>query len=302
MDTKQVPVSKDEKKQEYLDSKRSKTRLRRTLFVAAVGVIVSVVVVSVIVLVFFRVENIEVVKASSYYPDEVIVSQTGIENGKCIFLYRTGKIAVKLTEDLPYIASVTIRRSPPSTIRIYVTDDAPAYVYTFSGSYVLTDASDKVLEYPCASVPDGVVMVTGVELARTPVPGRYLMAMPEGETLAKEAQSAENARLSSLELKNKIAAKCAEYGLAPLTGVDLTDIYGVKAVIDGRFTLKLGTCSDLDYELKLAYQVILKDDQEHPGESLLIDLTMDRKAVLRRADSDDGTVTYSYEESTAATE
>ena len=74
---------------------------------------------------FFKADQIFVTGASRYSQQQVLQA-SGIRQGGNLFLLNKHQAAAAITDQLPYVESVRIRRQLPNALRIEITEDSPA--------------------------------------------------------------------------------------------------------------------------------------------------------------------------------
>lgn len=118
-------------------------------------IVLIVAVIGAASIIFFRVNRI-VVEGNSHYTTEEIVAASGVSQGDNLMLTGQSTVAVRLKNALPYISSVSIRKSLPDTLVISVSESgAQAVIYDGQGSWWLMDVSGKLLEEVSAGAASG---------------------------------------------------------------------------------------------------------------------------------------------------
>ena len=105
--------------------------------------------------VFFRVEFVEV-EGNARYSEEQILEAAHINMGENLILTQKDVIVQRLYDTLPYIDSVTVKKRFPTTLRLVITETAPAAVIATEdeSSWWLMDGKGKILEQIDAAPPD----------------------------------------------------------------------------------------------------------------------------------------------------
>jgi cell division septal protein FtsQ len=108
-----------------------------------------------------------VVSGNSRVSRQEIVARAGVAPRTTIWLQNAGAIAARVTA-IPYIDSVRVRRIPPATIRIVVTERAPFAVLRSGYDAAVVDRSLRVLEpapdggaLPLFNVEPGIALTPG---------------------------------------------------------------------------------------------------------------------------------------------
>lgn len=148
--------------------KRSKRRLKskvKKVIISVVAVIILLLVAVILSLtVFFNITDIKIT-GSGTYSSEDIELYSGIDYGDNMFLIRSDDVAESLEQNLPYIYSVQIKRSLPSTVTIKITEATVAY--TIEGedeTYIYLDDNLKVLEVGTEENYDGAIEIKNADL------------------------------------------------------------------------------------------------------------------------------------------
>jgi cell division protein FtsQ len=122
--------------------------------------------------VFFRVLEIEV-EGQAVYSAEEVISASGVETGDNLFLVRGFDITDSVFGKLPYIESVSVKKSLPNKIIISVTESYPIAYFEYNESCYLFDANGKILEKTTADEIGEAIFVTGLT-PLDPKPGQKL--------------------------------------------------------------------------------------------------------------------------------
>lgn len=170
------PISRSERQR-----RKARRSIRRRIIFKIAFLIMTVVVAFLAVTIFFKIDTIEANSTEHYKQDELI-SASGIEIGDNLFKFRTSAIEKKLLEKYPYLASVSVTRSLPSTLVIKAVDSVPAAAINLAnGGYCLIDEKGKLLEQ-VSTVPEDLPTVTGVT-ADNMTEGKYLPSNSKSELL-----------------------------------------------------------------------------------------------------------------------
>jgi hypothetical protein len=193
--------------------------------------------------VFFKIEQIDV-EGNTAYADDVLIQSSGIEKGDNLIRLRAKKIAQSLHDQYPYLESVSVRRSLPDSVMIRVTvAEKAAALRDGNGRYLILSREGRVLETDLAQCPDGMI----------PVDGFSVEGLSAGGFLSEEEQS----RFASLlEIEDALS----QYGMQSMIRViDVSDLFDIWMLYDGRLAVKLGSTSELDYKVRFAQATIADD-------------------------------------------
>lgn len=251
---KRPPSQKKEPRQRKPLSKAA----RRILFGFTLMVMI-VITAALCVFLLFKIQVIEVTGDSVYEPSQVL-DICGFEEGEnLVFLSTKGK-EEELEEKLPYIEDVKILRKFPTTLEIQVTAATEAACVSSGGQWFAVSDSGKILEQKSAA-DEGVMEVTGLTL-QNPVPGKPLQA--QDETYQKAF--------------NDIFATLAEQKIAgEFTKLDLTDLYNITMMYQGRIEFQLGSTVELSYKVDYGYRLVTQELEDTDTGTLNLSLAGDVK-------------------------
>lgn len=170
------PISRSERQR-----RKVKQSVRRKISARIAFLIMTFIAAFLAVTMFFKIDSIEVT-ATEHYTEDELISASGVEIGDNLFTFRTSKVEKELLEKYPYLASVSVTRSLPSTLVIKAVDSVPAAAVNLtSGGYCLIDENGKLLEQ-ASTVPEGIPTVTGVTVSDM-AEGKYLTDNSKSEIL-----------------------------------------------------------------------------------------------------------------------
>lgn len=210
------------------------------------GVVVAVLLSMVI---FFRVQNMEVSNgiesaSGSYYTKEEIIAAAGIAEGDNLLLVSRSEVAGNIMAKLPYVKSVRVTRSLPDTLVLTVTEFEATYaVQDTVGDYYLITAGGKATERVEERDAKSHILIQDMVI-ETPTIG--------------EAVKAEQGQLNALtKLLQEIELSGLEREIASVSvpsSTNMTLWYG------DRFLVRLGDSSELDYKLEFLKRVISEQE------------------------------------------
>lgn len=217
--------------------------------------------------VFFQVETVAV-SGNSRYTQEQIVQAAGIQTGDNLFRMNKNRMIQDVLQKLPYIETLTIRRSYPNAVVIQVQewaaaarverpDARPDYVdetAELAGDDWLISVGGKLLE---SGGGDGTAI---------PVSGLTAIAPRAGTALAVPRE--EQGKLSGLLALLQTLEQRQE--TARVSQIDVSSASCLLLRYDGRFTVKMSYSGDMDYQLRVLDQVA--EDQPE-GKTGTVDLT-----------------------------
>lgn len=231
---------------------RQKRRKKRRAVTALVTVIVLLIITGTVLslTVFFPIETLKI-SGSGRYTSEQIAAASGIDAGDNLFIVSANKTRETLQKTLPYIESVTFKRSLPGTLVMTVKDAEEYICYNVSGKYYPVSRSGRVLnEYD--ALPEGLseIRASGVK--------------------CRVGQKAEFTGDHTEELINELADALKSAGLSA-DYIDITDEYSINFKVEGRFTVLLGTENYMDKKILHLKGMINNIDASKSGK---IDLSM----------------------------
>ena len=207
---------------------------------------------------FFKVQTF-VVSGNQRYTEQEIIDSTGVETGDNMFLLNKYAISRAITGQLPYIASVAIRRSLPDTLVITVEECRAAAAIIQDGSGWLISTGGKILEQVTSARAGQYPRITGVEL---------LMPETGGSMEFPAAGNVTEAQLLSL------LVVLEERGmLENLEGVDCSD--GDEMVMEyaGRFRVTMNYDDDFGKDMEALERVIAELQPNETGTIILTNLS-----------------------------
>lgn len=225
---------------------------KRLLIMAGVAAAVILTLV-----IFFRVQTIEV-SGNHYYTAEEIIAASGIADGDNLLTVSRGTAAGNIIAELPYIRSVQVVRRLPGTLSLRVTEyDATYAVQDTAGDWYLITAGGKATE--AIALPDGHVRVEDL-IIETPVLGEQVSVYAaEGQELAAQGQmSALETLLQELEAADL---------LKEVASVSVPSSYNLSLWYGDRFLVSLGSTDSLAYKLEYL-KIAIADQKEYDTGSI----------------------------------
>lgn len=229
---------------------------------AVLGSFFLLAAVILVLVLFFNINTITV-SGDDVYSDTDIIEASDVKIGDNLIFVSSKKINRKITETLPYAGSVKIKRRLPASLEIIVTKTEAKYAVMADGAYMLLDGSGKVLEKGLSFVGENITLASLGKVT----------AADTGKTIALENEQV-------FEKLIKLENACKETGITGITSVNITEIYDIKLVYQGRITLILGDTdgANLTHKLSLAREAIKTQDAENNTYRGTINLTVNGKA------------------------
>ncbi len=256
------PMTKSEQNRSHSMQRYRETQIKRLISYAVIALVVVGVLIALSLTVLFPINQIVVV-GSGYYPNEQVVSASGLELGENIIRCKADQVSDTLLKSLPYIDHAEVKRSISGKVTITVTETTGKYAVLHGEQCVILNEEGKVLEIASAekAVNYAVVMQASVD---NPVPG------------TKAVFSGDVSLEKLLMLGNSLAAASID----KITAIDLTNMSDVIVTYDARLKLQLGTLSGLERKLALAQRVITRENELNPTQYGNINLTVEGKAYF----------------------
>lgn len=256
------------------EKKRRRLQLMRKIKVGAglcIGLAVLLYLLSAFV--FFKVESIEVIgipdengenlPGSSYYSSEEIVRVSGVNIGDSLVLVSKYSTKESIEKLLPYIGNVKVQRKYPSTLRLVVEDTSAAYALDAGGGYTLLNEEFKVLGV-MEKIPSGAAKIVGISVVNDEV-----------GTVVEFSDESYKTRLDT------IRDTCTDSGISDITKIDIENIANVSITINGRFTLILGTLTQLEEKLSMAFNTMEAELANNPDARIIIDVKDPERSYVR---------------------
>lgn len=241
--------------------RNKKNRRKKLIFRSVAGALFLVVGVIVALSLFFNINKI-VVSGDAVYSHETVVKASGVSEGDNLIFLSKSKLNEKLSSELAYIGSVTVKRRLPSTLELVIKKTDAKLGVAMNGYFTLLDENGKVLEKDLETVGENIILANLGEI--------------ESAELGKVIVLKENRALTKL---NAVLDECKKVGINDISLMDLSDIYNIKLVYQGRITLELGETDseNLNSKLALGKAALDKQNEENNLYRGTINLTVDGK-------------------------
>lgn len=197
---------------------------------------------------FFKADQI-FVTGTSRYSQQQVLQASGIRQGGNLFLLNKHQTAAAITDQLPYVESVRIRRQLPNALRIEITECTHPLALEQDGALWLLNGNGKLIDKLQPGQGESCPLVTGLTLT-SPQLGQ--LAVPENQDKWDLLQ-----QLWRL-LRGKDMA-------GDVQSIDLTDTGRITLRYLDRFDVVLKSDDDLDYRLNYLAAVIQRLDGSDQG-------------------------------------
>ncbi len=245
-----------------MEKQQSRKRFRRNMFYVFLFSFILILFLGTAFFFFFRVKDISVT-GNSVYSDEEIIAATGIETGDNIFSFGKKETVSLITDSLPYVGDVVIKRRLPSEITIEVKEKkAVMYTYINGDYYLLSDeltvlsATDKLSGVP----GNAIKLVTGTV-------DRCLV----GQTLTfMDVRTYD----SVLEMYSVLKQNEMDYYIRE---IDIKSRFDISMQYTDRFDVYIGDMDDFELKVPFLAKVIDELYEEVKGS---IDLSSYKEATV----------------------
>lgn len=257
----QGQMSNNERIINRTNQRRQKIRRKKIIIRTLIGIVFFCVGIVLALTLFFNINKI-VVSGDKVYSDKEIIDASGVNMGdNLIFLSKTA-LNEEISSELAYVGSAKIKRRLPSTLEIIITKTEAYMAVAKDGYYILLDRNGKVLEKDLETVGENIILANLGEISSIEV----------GEIISLKSEKV-FAKL------NDVISECDNVGITEITSVDLSDIYNIKLVYQGRITLELGETDkdNLSSKLALGKAAIERQNEENNNYRGTINLTVDGK-------------------------
>lgn len=257
----QGQMSNNERIINRTNQRRQKIRRKKIIIRTLIGIVFFCIGIVLALTLFFNINKI-VVSGDKVYSDKEIIDASGVNMGdNLIFLSKTA-LNEEISSELAYVGSAKIKRRLPSTLEIIITKTEAYMAVARDGYYILLDRNGKVLEKDLETVGENIILANLGEISSIEV----------GEIISLKSEKV-FAKL------NDVISECDNVGITEITSVDLSDIYNIKLVYQGRITLELGETDkdNLSSKLALGKAAIERQNEENNNYRGTINLTVDGK-------------------------
>ncbi|MBO5333327.1 MAG: FtsQ-type POTRA domain-containing protein [Clostridia bacterium] len=258
-------LSKDEKIVNRTNMRRRKNKRKKLIIRTVLGGTFLVAGLVVAMLLFFNINKISVTGDSVYSSEEVIrVSE--IQIGDNLIFLSKNRINKLVTEKLPYVGSVKLKRRLPAHLEIQVTKTDAVFGIAQDGFYALLDRDGKVLETNVEYIGTDKTLLNA---------GKVVSAVV-GEKIVLENEK-------TFPRIKEVYETCENVGLTDITEINITELHNIKVVYQGRITLELGKTDGDRLSKKLAFGKAAIDKQNVEDNQFrgTINLTVDKKGYLQ---------------------
>lgn len=254
-------MSGDERIVNRTTQRRKKNKRKKLIVRSVIFFLFFVIGVILVLTMFFNISEITI-SGDAVYPAEYVVNSSGVTIGDNLIFISKDEINEKISTELPYVDSVKIKRHLPTGLELIITKTEAKYAIIQDGYYTLLNKNGKVLESGLEFIGENITLLNMGEITSAEIGADIV---PANEKVFDKLVLVSNA--------------CEECGLDNITSIDLSDIYNIKLVYQGRITLELGeTDKDNTYKkLALGKSAIETQNEENEYYKGTINLTVEGK-------------------------
>lgn len=260
-----MPLSKDERIVHRTNMRRRKNKRKKLIIRAVLGGTFLIAGLVVALLLFFNINKISVT-GDGVYSSEEIIRVSEIEIGDNLIFLSKNRINKLVTEKLPYVGSVKLKRRLPAHLEIQVTKTDAVFGIAQDGFYTLLDRDGKVLETNVEYIGTDKTLLNAGKVVSAVVGEKIVL---ENEKLFPRIE--------------EVYETCEKVGLQGITEINITELHNIKVVYQGRITLELGKTDGDRLSKKLAFGKAAIDKQNLEDNQFrgTINLTVDKKGYLQ---------------------
>lgn len=260
-----MPLSKDERIVHRTNMRRRKNKRKKLIIRAVLGGTFLIAGLVVALLLFFNINKISVT-GDGVYSSEEIIRVSEIEIGDNLIFLSKNRINKLVTEKLPYVGSVKLKRRLPAHLEIQVTKTDAVFGIAQDGFYTLLDRDGKVLETNVEYIGTDKTLLNAGKVVSAVVGEKIVL---ENEKLFPRIE--------------EVYETCEKVGLQDITEINITELHNIKVVYQGRITLELGKTDGDRLSKKLAFGKAAIDKQNVEDNQFrgTINLTVDKKGYLQ---------------------
>lgn len=236
--------------------RRARTRARRFM-TALLCVAVCVLLVVAVAVAVTRVQTVSVSGNMRYTDNELLTASNAV--GEILPLLREDTVYDRIAAMCPYVESVTLVKTYPTTLEIIVTETEAVYTAYARGRQMSLDAGLRVMDY--TENTEGLILLELPEIQSALEGSRLVFAEEGSDTFVNEM----------------LALFFAEGKTSLLTALDLTDRYAISGRVGDSAKIVFGDYKNIAVKLELAEQ-ILADAAAEQSSRTLIDVSEPSRA------------------------
>lgn len=238
-------------------------------FFIMLGVTVAVILTLVI---FFRVQYVEV-EGNHYYTAQEISSICGIEEGDNLLTLSRGEIAGNIMAQRPYVKNVKVTRELPNTVKLTITEYPATYSVTDTqGNHYLITSQGKAVEIVDEKEAKNHITINGLSIQPSVLGETVTVAQEEGvETSAAGKFNAMVRLLQALEEAELVKQ---------ISSVNIPTARNITLWYTDRFEVSLGSVERIDYKLEYL-KIAVSRQKEYDTGTIDLTLSMQDAAIVK---------------------
>ena len=238
-----VPTPKDRAKIFSAKSHRERLRIAARSAYFIIVVLVLLLVLFLIAKLFFSIDSVIVnmtVYEEQNYDVNTVRSVGGASGGAILFFVNKNEIIENIKKDLPFVDSVTVKKEFPSTLTTSIVEERETFYFKYDDRYFVISSDLKVLalfenesELKAADYYSKIIPVSIDDVKRVETTKKVVFFDDE----------------SYRRSENVLTLLCKSELGAGLTSVDMSELYDLKIVYDGRIEIFFGSHVNLEKKL-----------------------------------------------------
>lgn len=214
-------------------SEARKRRRRRNMVTTGIFLVAVLVGFVLSVTVLFPIKSFRV-DGDTIYTEEEFITAFGHTEGENIFRFSMTKSEDIMMQNLPYLESIKIRRSLPSTVVFIAEPAVETYYIQTETQIIVLSANFKVLRI-ADTPPENTCRIIGAEDIAVGTPGNMLKLTSEDTGALLET----------------VVSHLKTWLPAGVTYIDISSPLEITLIYENRFLVKLGTVNNIDYKLEM---------------------------------------------------
>jgi len=249
------------KKRRKLKEPPSYRRRRNPLPLYLAAFFVLLLVFTVLSLTVLFCLNAYEVSGSTVYTEAEIIEATGLRGNENLVRLSTSEIENRILARLPYIETVKVKKTLPSTLTITCTAAQPYATFTANGVTYTVTSEGRVLS---ETEQSALILLSGVKA-------------PE-KTLAENAKKNKRTYLTFESERTREAfctlTECLEtVSLGKITRISVPSYLELSFVLDERIRVNVGTLVDTDYKIRFLNRVFETADAVPETGYVIVDVS-----------------------------
>ena len=222
----------------YKSGRKKRRRSSYLLVYIFIGIVAAIVLTVLSLTVFFPIKTVTV-EGKTQYKAEEIIDSARVPMGGNLFMADLSHVEDNITAELPYIASVEIKRSFPTKIVLKVTADKPYVQFEAGENYYLSDIDGKCLNIIAKPQKD-VPIVRGCKLKDCKAGKSILQASGISDDFARITNIIDSGKQKNMAF----------------TVVNVSDKQSMWATYNDKIVLLFGSENNIEEKLNYAEYVL----------------------------------------------